>query len=160
LTAAVIGLARTFGRYGYKRITGLLQMAGWNVNAKRVQRIWRCEGLKVPKRQPKRGRLWLADGSCIRLRPEHRNHVWAYDFVAEKTHDGRFLKLLTVGDEYTSECRAIRAARRMTANDVLWVLADLFLEYGIPEHIRSACYHVLVNSVVVGLRWPLPVQSS
>jgi len=77
LTAAVIGLARSFGRYGDKRITGLLQMAGWNVNAKRVQRIWRREGLKVPKRQPKRGRLWLNDGSCIRLRPEHRNHVWA-----------------------------------------------------------------------------------
>ena len=88
----MIGLARSFGRYGYKRITGLLQMAGWNVNAKRVQRIWRREGLKVPKRQPKRGRLWLNDGSCIRLRPEHPNHVWAYDFVAEKTHDGRTLQ--------------------------------------------------------------------
>jgi len=94
----VIGLARTFGRYGYKRITGLLQMAGWDVNAKRVQRIWRAEGLKVPAKQPKRGRLWLNDGSAIRLRPEHRNHVWAYDFVAEKTHDGRPLKLLTVVD--------------------------------------------------------------
>ena len=137
LTAAVIGLARTFGRYGYKRITGLLQMAGWSVNAKRVQRIWRREGLKVPSRQPKRGRLWLADGSCIRLRPEHRNHVWAYDFVSETTHDGRKLRLLTVVDEYTRECLAISVARRMTANDVLWVLADLFLEYGIPEHIRS-----------------------
>jgi hypothetical protein len=93
--------ARSFGRYGYKRITGLLQMAGWNVNVKRVQRIWRAEGLKLPKRQPKRGRLWLNDGSCIRLRPEHKNHVWAYDFVAEKTHDGRAPKLLTVVDEYT-----------------------------------------------------------
>jgi putative transposase len=137
LTAAVIGLARSFGRYGYKRITGLLQMAGWSVNAKRVQRIWRAEGLKVPTRQPKRGRLWLADGSCIRLRPEHRNHVWAYDFVSERTHDGRTLRLLTVVDEYTRECLAISVAHRMTANDVLWVLADLFLEYGIPEHIRS-----------------------
>ena len=133
----MIGLARTFGRYGYKRITGLLQMAGWSVNAKRVQRIWRAEGLKVPKRQPKRGRLWLADGSCIRLRPEHKNHVWAYDFVSETTHDGRKLRLLTVVDEYSRECLAIRVARRMTANDVLWVLADLFLAYGIPEHIRS-----------------------
>ena len=137
MTAAVIGLAATFGRYGYKRICGLLQMAGWKVNQKRVQRIWRAEGLKVPAKQPKRGRLWLADGSCIRLRPEHRNHVWAYDFVAERTHDGRTLRLLTVVDEYTRECLAIRVARRMTANDVLWVLADLFLEYGIPEHIRS-----------------------
>jgi len=137
LTAAVIGLARTFGRYGYKRICGLLQMAGWKVNQKRVQRIWRAEGLKVPARQPKRGRLWLNDGSCVRLRPQHQNHVWAYDFVAERTHDGRSLRLLTVVDEYTRECLAIRVARRMTSNDVLWVLADLFLEYGIPEHIRS-----------------------
>ena len=133
----MIGLAGSFGRYGYKRITALLQMAGWTVNAKRVQRIWRAEGLKVPKRQPKRGRLWLNDGSCIRLRPEHRNHVWAYDFVSETTHDGRKLRLLTVVDEYTRECLAVSVARRMTANDVLWVLADLFLEYGIPEHIRS-----------------------
>jgi transposase InsO family protein len=137
LTAAIVALAGRFGRYGYKRITGLLQMAGWNVNQKRVQRIWRAQGLKVPKRQPKRGRLWLADGSCIRLRPQHANHVWAYDFVADRTHDGRPLKLLTVVDEYTKECLAIRVERRITANDVLWVLADLFLEYGIPEHIRS-----------------------
>ena len=133
----MIGLARTFGRYGYKRITGLLQMAGWNVNAKRVQRIWRAEGLKVPAKQPKRGRLWLADGSCIRLRPERKNHVWAYDFVAEKTHDGRTLKLLTVVDEYTRECLAIVVARRITSHEVLMTLADLFLEYGVPEHIRS-----------------------
>jgi putative transposase len=83
LNAAVIGLARSFGRYGYRRTTDLLQMAGWQVNAKRVERIWRAEGLKVPKRQPKGRRLWLADGSCIRLRPEHANHVWAYDFVSE-----------------------------------------------------------------------------
>ena len=131
MTAAVIGLARSFGRYGCKRVTGLLQMAGWNVNVKRVQRIWRREGLKVPARQPKRGHL------CIRLRPERRNHVWAWDFVSETTHDGRKLRLLTVVDEYTRECLAIRVERRMTANDVLWVLADLFLEYGVPEHIRS-----------------------
>jgi putative transposase len=137
LTAAIVALAARFGRYGYKRITGLLQMAGWSVNAKRVQRIWRAEGLKVPRRQPKRGRLWLNDGSCIRLRPEHRNHVWAYDFVSERTHDGRTLRLLTVVDEYSRECLAIRVARRMTSNDVLWILADLFLEYGIPAHIRS-----------------------
>ena len=87
LTEAIISLASKFGRYGYRRITDLLQMADWSVNAKRVQRIWRREGLKVPARQPKRGRLWLADGSCIRLRPEHPHHVWAYDFVSEQTHD-------------------------------------------------------------------------
>jgi transposase InsO family protein len=137
LTAAVIGLADTFGRYGYKRITGLLQMAGWQVNQKRVQRVWRQEGLKVPKRQPKRGRLWLADGSCIRPRPEHPNHVWSYDFFAEKTHDGRPLKRLTVVDEYTRECLVIRVERRITSHEVLMTLADLFLEYGVPEHIRS-----------------------
>ena len=129
--------ARSFGRYGDKRITGLLQMAGWNVNAKRVQRIRRAEGLKVPSRQPKRGRLWLNDGSTIRLRPEHRNHVWAYDFVAERTHDGRTLKLLTVVDEHTRECLAIVVARRITSHEVIMTLADLFLAYGIPEHIRS-----------------------
>jgi putative transposase len=112
-------------------------MAGWQVNQTRVQRIWRREGLKVPNRQPKRGRLWLTDGSCIRLRPEHPNHFWSYDFVAEKTHDGRTLKLLTVVDEYTQECLAIRVERRVTSHEVLMTLADLFLEYGIPAHIRS-----------------------
>jgi putative transposase len=137
LTAAIVSLAARFGRYGYRRITDLLEMAGWQVNAKRVQRIWRAEGLKVPARQPKKGRLWLADGSCIRLRPEHQNHVWAYDFVSERTHDGRKLRLLTVIDEYTRECLAIRAARRMTSRDVLYMLSELFLEHGIPEHIRS-----------------------
>ena len=137
LTAAIVALARRFGRYGYRRITDLLQMAGWQVNAKRVQRIWRAEGLKVPSRQPKRGRLWLADGSCIRLRPEHRNHVWAYDFVSETTSDGRKLRLLTVIDEYTRECLAIRVQRRMTSHDVLYTLSELFLEHGVPEHIRS-----------------------
>jgi len=137
LTAAIVALAGRFGRYGYKRITGLLQMAGWQVNAKRVQRIWRAEGLKVPARQPKRGRLWLNDGSCIRLRPEHKNHVWAYDFVSETTHDGRKLRLLTVVDEYTRECLAILVQCRITSHDVLYALSELFLEYGIPEHIRS-----------------------
>jgi len=137
LTAAVVALARRFGRYGYRRITELLQRAGWSVNAKRVQRIWRAEGLKVPARQPKRGRLWLADGFCIRLRPEHRNHVWAYDFVSETTSDGRKLRLLTVTDEYTRECLAVRVQRRMTSHDVLYALSELLLENGIPEHIRS-----------------------
>ena len=137
MTAAVIALARRFGRYGYRRITELLEMAGWTVNAKRVQRIWRQEGLKVPSKQPKRGRLWLTDGSCIRLRPQHKNHVWAYDFVSETTHDGRKFRILTVLDEYTRECLAIRVARHITSHDVLYLLSELFLEHGIPEHIRS-----------------------
>ena len=88
LTADIVELARRCGRYGYRRITALLRAAGWLVNAKRVERIWRCEGLKVPARQPKKGRLWLNDGSCVRLRPEHRDHVWTYDFVEDRTHDG------------------------------------------------------------------------
>lgn len=137
LTAAVVGLASRFGRYGYRRITWLLQMAGWQVNAKRVQRIWRREGLKVPSRQPRRGRLWLNDGSCIRLRPEHANHVWAYDFVSDKTHDGRKLRLLIVIDEYSREALAIRVARHITSQDVLYTLSELFLEKGLPGHIRS-----------------------
>ena len=137
MTAAIVALAGRFGRYGYRRITDLLREAGWEVNAKRVQRIWRTEGLKVPSKQPKRGRLWLTDGSLVRLRPEHRNHVWAYDFVSEATSDGRKLRILTVIDEYTRECLALRVGRRMTSHDVLYLLSDLFLEHGVPEHIRS-----------------------
>ena len=108
LTAEIVVLATQYGRYGYRRITALLRDAGWVVNRKRVERIWRREGLKVPQKQPKRGRLWLSDGSCIRLRAEHSNHVWAYDFVHERTHDGRALRMLTVVDEYTRDCLAIR----------------------------------------------------
>ncbi len=104
LTAAVIDLASQYGRYGYRRITALLRAEGWHVNHKRVERIWRREGLKVPAKQPKRGRLWLNDGSCIRLRPDWRNHVWAYDFVQARTHDGRAFRMLTVIDEFTREC--------------------------------------------------------
>ena len=101
LTANIVSLASHYGRYGYRRITAMLRTDGWGVNHKRVERIWRQEGLKVPARQPKRGRLWLNDGSCIRLRPEHRNHVWAYDFVFDRTREGRPLKLLNVVDEFT-----------------------------------------------------------
>ncbi len=137
LRTDVIRLASRFGRYGYRQITNLLRIEGWRVNHKRVERIWRQEGLKVPRRQPKRGRLWLNDGSCIRLRPLHKNHVWSYDFVSTRTHDGRALKLLTVLDEYTRRCLAIKVARRTRAHDVLDVLADLFAEHGPPEHLRS-----------------------
>lgn len=137
LTADIIELAKRYGRYGYRRITALLRDAGWAVNRKRVQRIWRCEGLKVPQRQPRRGRLWLADGSCIRLRPEHANHVWAYDFVEDRTRDGRKFRMLCVVDEFTREALAIRVARRLTSSDVIDVLADLFLTHGTPAHIRS-----------------------
>src|ERR671916_473434 len=100
LRAEIIALAKIYGRYGYRRVTALLRVAGWAVNHKRVERIWRQEGLKVPRRQPKRGRLWLNDGSCVRLRPERPNHVWAYDFVEDRTRDGRRFRLLCVVDEF------------------------------------------------------------
>ncbi len=137
LTADIIKLAIRFGRYGYRRITALLRDLGWQVNHKRVERIWRREGLKVPKKQPKRGRLWLNDGSIIRLKPEHKGHVWAYDFVACRTEDGRAVRMLTVIDEYTKECLAIRPARRFRSDDVIHTLTELFVLNGVPEHIRS-----------------------
>ncbi len=137
LAARIIDLASMYGRYGYRRITALLRNEGWRVNHKRVWRIWRQAGLKVPQRQPKRGRLWLNDGSCVRLRPEHRNHVWTYDFVFDRTHNGRPLKMLTVVDEYSRESLAIEVARRLTSRDVIRVLAKLMLRHGVPQHIRS-----------------------
>ena len=137
LKADIIALARQYGRYGYRRITALLRGAGWAVNKKRVERIWRCEGLKVPQRQPKRSRLWLNDGSCVRLRPERPNHVWSYDFVSDRTHDGRAFRMLCVIDEFTRESLTIRVARKLKATDVIDVLADLFILRGIPTHIRS-----------------------
>jgi transposase InsO family protein len=115
----------------------MLKNEGWKVNHKRVERLWRREGLKVPRKQPKKRRLWLTDGSCIRLRPTHRNHVWAYDFVSCRTHDGRPLKILTVLDEYTRECLATVVARRLRSDDVLHCLTNLFVTHGTPEHIRS-----------------------
>ena len=106
LTRAILQFASAYGRYGYRRITALLRDTGWQVGKDRVQRIWRREGLKVPQKQRPRGRLWLNNGSCVRLRPEHENHVWAYDFVHANTHDGRTLRLLTLIDEYTRKCLA------------------------------------------------------
>ncbi len=137
LRERIITLAREYGRYGYRRITALLRNEGWQVNHKRVERIWRQEGLKVPQKQPKRGRLWLNDGSCVRLRPEYPNHVRAYDFVFDRTHNGRKLKILTVVDEYSRECLEIEVARKLTSRDVLRVLAKLMLQNGVPDHIRS-----------------------
>ena len=137
LTADIIALATQYGRYGYRRITALLRHAGWAVNLKRVERIWRREGLKVPQKQPKRGRLWLNDGSCVRLRPEHPNHVWSYDFVEDRTHNGRKFRMLNVIDEFTRECLAIRVDRKLNSIDVIDVLSDLFILRGVPGHIRS-----------------------
>ena len=137
LVANVVSLASEYGRYGYRRITALLRADGWRVNHKRVERIWRQEGLKVPARQAKRGRLWFNDGSCIRLRPEYRNHVWSYDFVFDRTREGRPLKFLNVVDEYSRQCLAIEVDRKQTSRDVLRTLAQLMLKHGVPKHIRS-----------------------
>jgi transposase InsO family protein len=137
LTGRIIELASQYGRYGYRRITALLQGESWQVNHKKVERIWRREGLKVPKKQPKRRRLWLNDGSCIRLRPEYKDHVWSYDFMTARTADGRAFRILNIIDEYTRECLSILVKRQVTSQDVIDVLFDLFIFRGIPKHIRS-----------------------
>lgn len=137
LTQDILRLAGQYGRYGYRRITTLLETEGWSVSPSRVERIWKREGLKVPQKQPKRGRLYLNDGSCIRLRPEYKNHVWSYDFVADRTHEGRPFRMMTVIDEYTRECLAIPVARKLNSEDVLATLADLMVQRGVPAYIRS-----------------------
>jgi len=137
LTLRVVELAGQYGRYGYRRITALLQQEGWRVNHKRVERLWRREGLKVPAKQPKRGRLWLNDGSCLRLKPEFPNHVWSYDFVLERTQDGRAFRILNVIDEYTRECLAVKVKRHLDHEDVQECLTELFCERSVPVHLRS-----------------------
>ena len=137
LRERIIALAKAYGRYGYRTVTDLVRQEGWGVGKDRVYTIWRQEGLQVPKKQPKRARLWLANGSCVRKRPERPNHVWSYDFVADRTQDGRPFRILNILDEYTRECVASVVARRIRSHDVLLILADLFLSHGIPTHIRS-----------------------
>jgi putative transposase len=130
-------LACAYGRYGYRRITALLRAEGWRVNHKRVERLWRHEGLKVPKKQPKRKRLWLNDGSCVRLRPERPMHVWSYDFVMDRTQDGRAFRMLTLIDEHTRECLAIEVSRKLNSMNVIECLSDLFIFRGTPSYLRS-----------------------
>ncbi len=137
LTDEIIKLTRQYGRYGYRMVTGMLNGSGWGVNHKRVERIWRREGLKVPQKQPKRGRLWLNDGSCVRLRPERPNHVWSYDFVQDRTHDGRAFRTLNIIDEFTREALMIRVDRKINSTDVVDALTDLFILRGPPEYVRS-----------------------
>ena len=135
LTAAIIRLARQYGRYGYRRITALLRTEGWHVNAKRVQRIWRREGLKVPQKQPKRGRLWLLnDGSCIRLRPCWPNHVWSYDFVMDRTRWEEVPHAHRLIDEFTRRCMTVVVERRLNSDNVLHCLTELFVQHGPPDH--------------------------
>ncbi len=133
----MIELTRQYGRYGYRRIAALLRHAGWSVSDGRIERLWRREGLKVPMKQPKKGRLWLADGSCIGLRPEHRDHVWSYDFVHCRTDDGKAFRTLNILDEFTRECLTIRVRRRQSSIDVIDALSDLFILRGVPRFIRS-----------------------
>jgi len=137
LRGDIVRLATKYGRYGYRRITALVRAEGWIVNRKRVERIWREEGLKVPAKQPKRGRLYLNDGSCIRLRPCFKNHVWSYDFVSDRLHNGKRIRMLTVIDEYTRKCLAIRVGFSLKADDVVDTLSTLFITEGVPEYIRS-----------------------
>jgi len=137
LIGRIVELATQYGRYGYRRITAMLGQEGWEVNHKRVERIWRMEGLKVPRKQSKRRRLWLNDGSCVRLRPTHKDHVWSYDFVMARTSDDRAFRILVIIDEYTRECLSMLVQRHITSQDVLEQLYWLFLLRGTPEHIRS-----------------------
>jgi putative transposase len=137
LTQAIIQLASQYGRYGYRGITALLKRAGWQVSKDRVERIWLREGLKVPQKQKPRGRLWLNDGSCERLRPTHANHVWSYDFVSARTHYGRSVRILNLIDEHTRESLLVRAERRWSSARVIAALADVMLMKGVPEHLRS-----------------------
>ena len=137
LTEDIIALTRDYGRYGYRMIAGMLNNSGWHVNHKRVERIWRREGLKVPHKQKKKGRLWMNDGSCVRLRAERPNHVWSYDFVHDRTHDGRAYRTLNIIDEYTREALMIRVDRKLNSTDVVDALTDLFILRGAPEYIRS-----------------------
>ena len=137
LVADMIELARQYGGYGYRRVAALLRDAGLQVSVSRVERLWKREGLKVPAKQPKKGRLWLNDGSCIRLGPEYRNHVWSYDFVHCRTDDGKAFRTLNILDEFGRECLAIRVKRKLNSVDVIDALTDLFILRGPPAYVRS-----------------------
>ena len=133
----IISLVCNFGRVGYRQVTAMMRNDGRKINHKRVERIWREEGLKLPAKQPKKRRLWLTDGSCIRLRAEHRNHVWSYDFVEDKTLNGKKIRFLNVIDEYTRECLDSIPRRSWRNNDVIEVLSGLMVTRGCPEYLRS-----------------------
>jgi transposase InsO family protein len=119
------------------RVAAPLREAGWSVSDGRIERLWKREGLKVPPRQAKRSRLWLNDGSYVRLRAEHANHVWSYDFVHHRTDDGRAFRTLNILDEFSRECLTIRVRRKLNSTDVIDALTDLFVLRGVPSYIRS-----------------------
>lgn len=135
--ASIIYMACNFGRVGYRMVSDMMRNDGIRINHKRVERIWREEGLKLPQKQIKKRRLWLTDGSCIRLRPEHRNHVWSYDFVEDKTMNGKKIRFLNIIDEYTHECLASIPRRSWRNNDIIELLSELMLIKGCPEYLRS-----------------------
>lgn len=137
MVKAMLELARQHPRYGYRMITAKLRQAGWTVNRKRVYRLWRREGLKVPAKKRKKQRLGTSENGCVRRRAEHRNHVWCWDFVFDRTTSGSPLKWLSIVDEYTRECLTLKVARSITSEDVIDTLAELFSMRGVPKHIRS-----------------------
>ena len=136
--AEIIRLACTYGRYGYRTAAALMRNAGWQrATQERVKRIWQQEGLKVPEKQTPKGRLWLNDGSCLRLRATHPNHVWSYDFVFVRDAYGRKIRMLTMIDEYTRVCLVIHCALHIGSKEVIEQLADAMIIHGIPKYIRS-----------------------
>lgn len=137
LRQRIIALAKEYGRYGYRTVTDRLRLEGWDVGKDRVYTRWRHEGLNVPTKQPTRARLWRADGSCLRRRPAYGQHVWSYDGVADRTHDGRLFRILNIIDEDVRACLASYVARRIRSQAVILVLADRLLRHGRPAHIRS-----------------------
>ena len=137
LRLALIRLAKQYGRYGYRKIYELLRIEGWTINHKKVERLWREEGLQLPQRHKKRKRLYHKDSSVIRLRPKHPNHIWSIDFVHDKLSSGRKYKMLTVIDEYTREALCVAVAPKMGGAEVLEALYPLLLKHGKPEFIRS-----------------------
>ena len=137
LIDAMHRLALRWPRYGYRRITVRLREAGWAVNVKRVHRLWKAEGLQIRKKQRKRRRLGTGANACDRRRPEHKDHVWAYDFVTDRTEAGGQLRMLTVVDEYTRECLTIEVNRGFTGRQVVRVLQELFMIRGCPQYLRS-----------------------
>ena len=137
LAARMHELVRQYPRYGYRFIGAKLRQEGWQVNSKRIYRLWRREGFKVPRKTRKKRRLGHSGNSCVRRRAEHRDHVWTWDFIHDRTTSGNPLKWFAITDEYTRECLALEVARSITADRVLDVLTSLFLMRGVPKHIRS-----------------------
>ena len=133
----MIKLAKQYGRYGYRKITELLRIEGFRVNHKKVERLWRQEGLQLPQRHKRRKRLYHKDSSIIRLRPQFANHIWSIDFVHDKLSNGRRYKMLTVLDEFTRQALCVAVSFKMGSAEVLETLYPLFLKHGKPEYIRS-----------------------